>query len=233
MQSTSNLYKTIISGDYQVEYKVVINGATYDNSVIRSVMTQTDLFSSNVPMVGCAVSGQIDIEMKMPSAPIPRMAEMKPYARVTNGSQTSEWLQQGVYYIDTRSVTHSVNGSDILTLHGFDAMMKAERDYPSDNASNYPALDTYVVNKIAAAMGVSVDSRTTALMNAGYRINLPSAYCMRETLGYIGSMYAGNWIITETGKLRLITLNRIGKETNYLIDNAGFAITFGGYRILV
>ncbi len=232
MQNVSALFNEIISGDYAVEYKLVINGVTYNSDVIRDMVTQTDLFSENIPMVGCAVSGQIDIEMKMPSAQIPRMAQLVPYARVTNGTDTSEWVQQGVYYIDTRSVSH--NGDlEVLTLHGFDAMMKTEANYPSDSASNYPALDTYVVGKIATAIGVTVDSRTTALMTAGYMINLPASYSMREVLGYIGSMYAGNWIISETGQLRLIPLNSIGKETSYLIDNAGFAITFGGDRILI
>lgn len=233
MQSVSALFNTIISGTYTVEYKLVLNNVTYDKNTLRSIKIQNNLFSEDVPMVGCTVSGQIDVEMKKPSATIPRMAKMEPYARVKNDTQTSEWVRQGVFYIDTRSISHNVNGVEVLTLHGYDAMMKTEANYPSDSASNYPALDTYVVNKIAAAIGVSVDSRTTTLMNAGYRINLPASYSMRETLGFIGSMYAGNWIITEEGKLRLVALNSIGKETNYLIDNAGFVITFGGTRILV
>lgn len=233
MQSVSALFNTIISGEYTVEYKLTVNGVTYNQSDLYSISTEHNLFESDVPMVGCTVSGQIDVRMKKPSVNIPRMAELKPYARVTNGTQTSEWVQQGVFYIDTRSVSHNGSGLDILELHGFDVMLKTEANYPSDNASNYPALDTYVVNKIASAIGVTVDSRTTAIMTAGYRISLPVSYSMREVLGYIGSMYAGNWIITETGKLRLISLNSIGKETNYLIDNAGFVITFGGDRILV
>lgn len=233
MQTVSELFNDIISGDYTVEYKLELNGVTYGQDDLFSISTQNDLFETDVPMVGCTVSGQIDVKMKKPSVNIPRMAMMIPYARVTNGTDTSEWVQQGVFFIDTRSLSHNGNGLEILTLHGYDAMLKAEANYPSDNANNYPALDTYVVNKIATTIGVTVDARTTALMTAEYMINLPASYSMREVLGYIGSMYAGNWVITEIGKLRLVALNSIGKETSYLIDNAGFAITFGGDRILI
>ena len=39
--------------------------------------------------------------------------------------------------------------------------------------------------------------------------------------------------MTPVGKLRLVLLNSLPKETNYLVDNGGNAITFGGDRILV
>jgi hypothetical protein len=46
-------------------------------------------------------------------------------------------------------------------------------------------------------------------------------------------MYAGCFVIDDFGKLRLVTLNGYPEETNYLINTAGLAITFGGDRILV
>ena len=56
---------------------------------------------------------------------------------------------------------------------------------------------------------------------------------MRETLSNIAAMYCGNWVCNYDGNLLLIAVNSIPKETNYLVDNYGFAITFGGDRILV
>ena len=56
---------------------------------------------------------------------------------------------------------------------------------------------------------------------------------MREILGYIAAMYAGNFIMSDDGKLRLVRLNEIGIETHYLVDTAGYVLTFGGDRILV
>lgn len=235
MQNTSSItnYDTIFAtGEYVVETKVNINGVDYGEGQLIRVETTPTLFG-DVPSIGNCPSAEIYIEMALPSATIPTMAVIKPYIRLKGTSLTSGWLQKGVFFIDTREQTQYQSAPSVLTIHGYDAMLKAEAKYPSDSASNYPALDTYVVNKIATAMGITVDSRTTAIMTAGYRINLPATYSMRETLGYIASMYAGNFCITPEGKLRLVGLADIGFETNYLIDQIGEAITFGGDRILV
>jgi len=80
---------------------------------------------------------------------------------------------------------------------------------------------------------VSVDSRTTTLMDKAYSIPLPTGYTYREVLGYIASMYVGCFVMSDTGKLRLVTITELPPETNYLIDQTGDAITFGGDRILV
>lgn len=145
---------------------------------------------------------------------------------------TSEWLPKGVFYIDTRETTRNGNGLDILSIHGYDSMLFAEQLYPS-TTHEWPMVDTAVVQEMADAMGVTVDPRTYDLMNAGYMIPLPGSYSIREVLGYIASMYVGSFIMTETGLLRLVSILELPNETNYLIDNAGDAITFGGDRILV
>lgn len=144
----------------------------------------------------------------------------------------SEWLPKGVFYIDTRETTRNGNGLDILSIHGYDAMLFAEQLYPSATHA-WPMIDTAVVQEMAAAMGVVVDPRTYNLMTSGYMIPLPGSYSIREVLGYIASMYVGSFIMTETGMLRLVSITELPEETNYLINNAGDAITFGGDRILV
>ena len=93
--------------------------------------------------------------------------------------------------------------------------------------------DIQMVEEIAYQMGISVDSRTTTLMTAAYAIPFPAGYTYREILGFIASMYAGCFIITEEGKLRLVAIYELPPVTNYLIDSAGNWITFGGDRILV
>lgn len=144
----------------------------------------------------------------------------------------SEWLAQGVYYIDTREVTQNNNGLDVLTMHGFDAMLKTEQIYSSNSAVG-DNLDIAYVRAIASAIGVTVDPRTWEIMQTGYMIPFPLGYSMREILGYIASAYAGCFIMSDTGQLRLVALANIEGETRYLIDNAGDAIIFGDDRILV
>lgn len=144
----------------------------------------------------------------------------------------SEWLPKGVFYIDTRERSKNDSKLKILTIHGYDAMLFAEQDYSSTEL-DWPAVDISIVNEIASMMGVTVDPRTAQIMTDGNVLPLPANYSLREVLGYIASMYAGSFIMSETGELRLVTLLELPEETSYLIDNAGDAITFGGDRILV
>ena len=212
--------------------KVSINGVTYTQDKIMEMSVDLRMFSDQQPGVGGCLSGELTLKMLNPSDAIPRMAEIIPYVCVTNGSQTSAYIPQGKYYIDTREITKNDDGLPILSLHAYDAMLKTEADFP-DTLTSYPKVDTAVVNDIATAIGVTVDARTTALMTAGYSIGLPVGYSMREVLGNIAAMYAGNWVMSYDGELLLIAVNGIPPETNYLVDNSGDAITFGGYRILV
>lgn len=146
---------------------------------------------------------------------------------------TSEWLPQGVFYIDTREVTANNNGLNILTLHGYDAMLKAEQPY-SSNATVSDAPDTEYVQAIADAIGVEVDARTWDIMS-GYTIPMPLGYSMREVLGFIASAYIGSFVMTDDGKLRLVSLlglpDRPGETL--LGDEQGNAIVFGDDTILV
>ena len=43
----------------------------------------------------------------------------------------------------------------------------------------------------------------------------------------------GNWIITDESNLLLIKLGDVSVETNYLVDDNGFALLFGEVRIIV
>lgn len=144
----------------------------------------------------------------------------------------SEWLPQGVFFIDTRKITANENNLDILTIHGFDAMLKAEQDY-SSNAVVGDNYDTAYVQAIADAIGVNVDSRTWTVMQGGHLIPFPLGYSMREILGMIAGIYIGSFIITEEGKLRLVSLTELPQETNLLITEDGDVLVFGTDAILI
>lgn len=203
----------------------------FDESVLISVKTALRMFSKDTPSIGDCVSSEIDVSLLQPAAHIPQQARLVPYVRLTDGARSSEWLQQGVYFIDTRASS----GSDSvkkMSLHGYDAMLKAEADYPPSSLQ-WPARDIDVVREISEAMGVAVDARTVAIMTRGYRIEYPGDYSQRETLGYIASLYAGCFVMSDLGELRLVQLAGIPPETRYLVTGNGQAITFGGVRIRV
>lgn len=232
MQTVSALYNTILAGDnHWFETQLIIDGVgTFGETQLFSINTNVEMFQ-NTPTLGKAVAGEIEIKMLKPSVDIPQMAQLQPQVRVCNGSQQSEWLAQGIYFIDTRETTKNENGLDVLTIHGYDAMLKAEQMYNGSAAGD--STDTDMVDEIADIMGVSVDARTYTLMTESYTIPLPTGYTLREVLGYIASMYVGCFVMSDIGELRLVSLLEMPPETNYLIDQVGDVITFGGDRILV
>lgn len=252
-------YDRIVSGDYWVETSLVIGkeghlitekrediligGYTiavsrgggdsgFRETILHSVKITGGMFAHDYPEVGCCVASEIDIEMNAPTGDIPRMAQMIPYVRVYNDEEKSEWIQKGVFYVDTRENLDNGSGQPRLRLHGYDAMLKSEQDYPKSEA-DWPRKDIEVVEEIAAAMGVNVDYRTREIITNGYDIQYPALYTCREVLGYIAAAYCGSFIMSEDGELRLCQLYGIPKDDRVLIDQLGNAIVIGQDRIRV
>ncbi len=258
MIETSATYREILAGDHRFELRVAIgedgvlvdeSGDTlvfgtdsilidtgapedgYDESMLLSVRTGNQIFSQE-PGAGATCAGEVDIDMVRPVGDIPLRARIGVFVRAVNSSQTSEWIPQGVFYIDSREELKGHSWTR-LTLHGYDAMLLTEADYPENSTLSWPASDTAVVDEIADRLNLTVDDRVYRIMNAGYPVNYPAEYSCREVLGYIGAMYAGNWIITGDGSMMLVTIGGLPKETRLLIDEAGDSISFGGDCIIV
>lgn len=229
MQTTSALYQTLIlDPTARKQVQIVIAGVTYGEDQIVSLSTTSDLFAEDTMSIGGAVAKEIDLVLRQPGT-IPRMAQMIPSYRLVKGTQASEWIQKGIYYIDTRSVDE-VTG--VMTIHGYDDMLKAEQVWEPAQSLEFPMTMVQAVNVIAQLMGVTLDPRTA--LNQIYTIDYPANnYTLRDVLRYIAVANAGNWIITDDGKLRLVSFGEIPTETNYLVEEDGDAITFGGDRILV
>lgn len=234
MHSVSNLYLSLLADkNHRVETKLSIAGLEYSQADIvkDSLRVYGGLYSTFG--IGNCSARQIDFEI-IPKGDIPRQAEIKVYARLVSGEQVSEWIPKGVFFFSTRK-TDRVTG--VLSVHGYDSMLKAEQTWldSSYDAETWPMPVWTAVNDIAARMGVAVDSRTQ--LNESFPVQYPvddeGDMTMREALGRIAVANAGNWIITDEGKLLLVGLNSMPKETNHLVTETGSAITFGGVRILV
>lgn len=239
MQQTSERFKEIWnSGNYESEIKVIVNGVEYRENQLMDVSIKRELFGGNNVTIGSACIASCSLTLisdtmtgRDLSDTIPRGARIEIWECIKGNLQSqtvsSEWLCQGVFFIDSRDYT---SWTGRLQLNGIDRMAFADADYPGDS-DQWPKLDMAVVQQIAGYMGVEIDSGT--VLGNNYRIPIPASYTMREVLGYIAAMYAGNWIITKEGKLLLLKLNGLPVETNYLVTNYGSPITFGGVRILV
>lgn len=234
MQNLPSGWEEILASDYQVETKVTINGVEYLEDNIHSLRTSSALYSGGTASIGGCVAGEIDIVVD-PLETIPRMAEIRVYVRLVTRDlwsdevlSASDWLQKGVYYIDTRKTSYD----EVLTIHGYDAMLFAEQTFLEEgDTGEWPRSVEEVVTQIAEKMGVSIDSRTE--LNADYKVPYPNDYTCRELLGYIAATHAGNWTITATGELLLVGLASIPDATSLLVTETGETISFGGVRIIV
>lgn len=198
-----------------------------ENALI-SLVTSNQLFNGNFPSIGNAIAGQVDLHLLDLGFNIPRMAEIRPYVRATDGFRVSEWIPQGVYYTDTRYISKNKDNLDICQLTGYDAMLKADQAYPHDTVTK--ASD--VVKNIAGLMGLTfenIDAHVWEIIpvNGGDQIQCSGEYTCREHLQYIAALYGGNWTMTNEGKLNLVLINDIPYETNLLTDNIGYTINFG------
>ena len=282
MQTVSSTYTSILANGGWHECKLEINGTAYDMEKIVSMRTSAALWDGAVS-VGNTIAGTIDVSLVASSNSVPTMAELRPYVRATNGTQHSEWLPKGVYWVDTRQYDKE---SGVLYLSGMDAMLKGEQPYmTSGSQGTWPAVDINVLCDIAdrlelgedvftaissptgnprtkgyyyksgstyylasetsivsgrtyyARSNTGIDSRTLPKFIHNYQIGYPGygddGYTVREVLGYLGSMYAGNWTINDNGQLRLLELGDIPAETYYLINEDGDRITLGGDRLVM
>ena len=232
MQPVSILYRQLLAANAPKEIQAIINDVVYDQTKIVSASSKAALMDKAATIGNC-VAKELNLVLRNPGE-IPRMAEIRMQFRLNNGTQHSEWIPKGTFFIDTRD-----EGNGVLSIDAFDQMLKCDQSFTtSGEQGTWPRTDITVVNQICARIGVTLDSRTAAIITAGYTIQYPGfgegAYTMRELLGFIGSMYAGNWIITEENKLRLLVLGDMPDgSTSLLITEYGEYITMGGFRIRV
>ena len=134
MQQTSELYKRLLNDiNHYFEISVLIGesddlliddegenitfGGTeiivgdgsidsgYRENMIMDMSANNTLFNSNTPSVGNCISAELNVEMLKPKTTFPNAAPIRPFIRVSSGTEHSEWIPQGVYFIDTRQTT--------------------------------------------------------------------------------------------------------------------------------
>lgn len=230
MHQVSELYQRLWRDPrHRKEMLVNIAGVDYGQEHILSLETSGGVFAE--PDIGGCASRQIDLLLRNPGD-IPRSAEMRVFVRLALGNETSEWIPKGVFFISTRRQDR-LTGT--LEIHGFDAMRRAGAVWDIDPYANWPMSEQEAVADIAAQMGVEVDPRTvlSGEFPVGYPVDENGDLTMQDILEGIAVAEAGNWVISDEGKLLLLRLGDIPAETDYLVTEHGEAITFGGVRILV
>ena len=238
MQNTDATYRALLAAGAPKEVQAVIGGnpsggVIYPQSKIVSATTSRSVESGSATIGNC-VAKTLNITLRDPGT-IPRMARIVMRYRLNDGTRQSSWIPKGTFFIDTRE-----EGNGVLKIVAYDAVLKMDLPYAQSGAqSGWPKTDiacvNEIINRIKVGNDLSLDSRT--VLNKGFLVQFPGfgdgAYTMREVLGYIGAMYAGNWVITEQNTLMLIKMGDIPAQTNYLVTEHNEHIIIGGYRILV
>ena len=204
-----------------MKYKVLIDNEEYIDADIRSANIERPLFDQL--SIGNACEATLKIVFRKKTV-IPTTAKMIPYALVNN-----QWEQLGVFYLDERSI----KPTGIMTVVAYDSMLKADKVWVPDQSLEFPMPMDDAVDIIAELMGITVDPRTN--VSHAYTIDYPANdYTLWDVLKFIAVANGGNWTITRNDQLLLVPLvGSMPPETHYLIEENGFAITFGGDRILV
>lgn len=223
-QTTSDLWKDLWSRrNVKKQYQFDVDGTIYGSDAEISHSVDHELFEG----FGFGNATVAKLTLSVVADSIPRGATVKRFVRLVEGEDISEWLPAGVFFTNRRGVD-----DDVWTVEAFDAMRKADAVWEPDQTLVFPLSAPGAVTEFARIMGVEIDDRT--VLNSAYFIDYPANdYTIRDELRYIAAMHGGNFIITNEGKLRLVPLLSAPEETNYLVSNRGYAITFGGVRILV
>lgn len=234
MQTVSELYKAIVARpDHQFEYGAYINGVWYGQDKIVSLRTYGSIYNGDGPSIGGTVCREIDITL-YDYGDIATNAKIEPKVRAfcLDGQVIvhSEWLDKGVFYIDTRDPDDE---SRTITMHGFDIMLSL------DNIAGNLLLDWssgitpkgYVIELLDDPLlgGCALDKRSN-LIDYLPLTEPPARATARDVLGWIAALHGGNFIITDKGDLLLIRLP-IDYTQHILGEENGIAISVGGVLI--
>lgn len=223
-QTTSELWKTLwrtpnVAKEYQFDIDGIIYGPDYevDHSVDFGLYEEFG--------IGSASTAKMTVSLYADN--IPRGATIKRYIRLRDGERVSEWLPKGIFFTNRRA-----EDDGYWNLEAYDAMRKADVVWEPDQSLSFPMTMPDAVAEFARIMDVEVDPRT--ILNAAYTIDYPANDAtIRNELCWIAAAHAGNFIITDEGKLLLVPLLSTPEETSYLVNEYGDAITIGGVKILV
>ena len=217
MQTAPDNWAEVWTADHTVELRAVIGGAEYGMDAIIACSVHKAAFDTLA--IGQAVSSALELTL-LPSGTIPKAADIRLYVRLRSGDIVTDWIPQGVYYIDTREETDY----GLLALTAYDRMIFADADYFADGviSGTWPKPAPEVVTDICSRLGVGLDSRST--LKPSIMVSTPIGLTMRDLLGYIATAHGGNFVISPAGELRLLPLEGITEIGGTPLDCEGVTL---------
>ena len=230
MRETDDLWKEYIENDsWSLISTIKTNGTEYDE--ISAPVISRNAMSSALSIGECLIASlefsimtDDTLDSDYPITVLGKLTEgEKTFGGVVGTDVVGEFqiaydemeysnqLEFGTFYIDQRSVDYLTG---LQTFICYDRMMMMEKEYPTDDYTEFPKNAYDAVCEIADEIGTELDERTETLFEQSETwMDLVVPYdadgaenTMMTTMGYIAGCCGGNWIITEEDKLRLITI---------------------------
>ena len=122
--------------------------------------------------------------------------------------------------------------------HALVYLVSASADSKTQEAyatANWPMPQQKAAEDIARRMETTLDPRT--VLTSAYPVPYPTddlgEVTMTDVLEWMAVVNAGNWVMSDEGRLLLLRFGDIPPETGYLVTEHGRAITLGWVRLLV
>lgn len=203
MQATSAAWKALWAAGAALEAVAVIDGVEY-REISAPVIARATMPDS--PSVGNAVSAMCRLSVRT-EGELPKSAEVKLRARLTDGTSASEWLPMGTFYISRRT-RDPLRG--VVILECYDALLRANAPW-EPGEEGWPRTMTLAAEQLAALLGLELDPRTVLERGAAYVVEKPEAGAtIRDALAAIAAANGGNWIVTPGERLRLVPMTASG-----------------------
>lgn len=220
MQTRPANWETLLYDiNHKTEYRYIINGVEYTGDYVQGVPV-IDKPMMLQPVIGRCCTGTFTITVRqIPNVPIPKAAPVSVYCRLISddGQTVTDWIPQGQFWITKRS-----GYGELITLTCRDGMILAGRSYTDKTQiTEWPAPMSDVFEEIVTLMNVDVDPRTVIYSGDTYKVDYPNEdFLMSEILCMIAAAHGGNFIMTESGKIRLVPLPNT--ETPLFVLNGAF-----------
>ncbi len=180
-----------------IEYKVTIGTDDYLNENLFPMTVTAALCSDETLSIGNVISRKLDISIIPKATAIAKMSNVDVYMRFNGVNGPTDWVPKGKFFIDTRK-----KGSNRLDLTCYDSVLKMEKPFLDDGpVPDFPMPMPDAIAVICTRLGLTLDNPSA--ISSSLSIEYPNEMTMREVAGHIASANGGNFIITESGKLRL------------------------------
>lgn len=201
--------EALSSRNWNYKMRVWINDVLYDSHNVYSDFKKDFKMFSDGFTIGSCPSGYFEFTARDQNAYIPKNSEVRFEIKISGERGDTEWFPFGTYFIDNRA-----HGKSTITFQCYDRMLLAEQNFwdayikvtgdTSAKALRPEMKMSRAVDIICKTLGTTLDPRSQIFNDTTIKVEVD--YTCREVLKAIAISNAGNFLMTDEDKLRLLVL---------------------------